>query len=152
MQHSGLLLSFSLATLLCGCDDCDCYYPPPAQPRAVTILVEVYDPVTNFVWENVGVRVVQATQEWSGCVCVNPRVDIFLTDRDGLVFFDEYLLAASDVGFYEDTIGRALLGPRSFEDEAIVRLEVSATGFTTVLVDVQLSWAQPDVFVAVPFN
>ena len=38
--------------------------------RLTSILVEVYDPVTNLAWENVSVRIVEADQEWSGCTCV----------------------------------------------------------------------------------
>lgn len=122
------------------------------QPRPVSIQVEVYDPTTNYVWENVSVRIVEADQEWSNTTYTNPIVEWYLTDRDGLVYFDEYLLAAADVGFPEDSSGAALIGPRSFEDEATVVLEVDAVGFTPVFVEVPLSWDRPDVFVSVPFN
>jgi hypothetical protein len=113
--------------------------------------VEVYDPVTNWVWENVGVRVVQAEQEWSLCTCVSPFATWYLTDSSGQVLLDEHLLAAAEVGFVEDGAGRAMIGPRSFEDQATVLLEVSAGGYTPVFVEVELRWDTPDVFVAVPF-
>jgi len=125
---------------------------PVATPRPVSILVEVYDPATNFVWENVGVRVVQARQEWSACTCVNPLVEYFLTGHDGTVLIDEHLLAASQVGFVTDGAGRAMLGPGASEDEATVQLEISAEGFTTVVVEVALSWSTPDVMLSVPFH
>jgi hypothetical protein len=121
-------------------------------PRPVSILVEVYDPVTNYVWQNVGVRIVEADQEWSGCTCVNPRVEWFLTDSRGEVLLDEFTLAAAQVGFVVDRNGRAVLGSRSFEDEATVVLEIDALGYTPVIVEVPLSWSVPDVFVSVPFN
>lgn len=124
--------------------------PPP--PRPVSILVEVYDPATNFVWENVGVRVVEVDHEWSGCTCANPVVEWFLTDSTGQVLIDEFVLAASAVGFVEDHRGGAVIGSRSFEDQATVLLEIDALGFTPVLVEVPLSWDVPDVFVSVPFN
>jgi hypothetical protein len=135
---------------------CENHYHEPAVvvpgPRPVSILVEVYDPVTNFVWENVGVRVVRAEQEWSQCTCVSPFVDWYLTNGAGQVLLDEHVLAAAEVGFVEDGAGRALLGSRSFEDEATVLLEIGASGYTSVFVEVGLNWNVPDVFVAVPFN
>ena len=127
-------------------------HPPPSVPRPVSILVEVYDPTTNFVWENVGVRVVQAQQEWSACTCANPMVEYFLTNPDGQVFLDERLLAAAQVGFLVDDAGRAVLGPDPAQDEATVQLEIAAEGFTTVVVEVALSWNTPDVMVSVPFH
>lgn len=125
---------------------------PVATPRPVSILVEVYDPVTNLVWENVSVRVVEVDHEWSGSTWVNPRVEWFLTDNEGLVLFDERLLAASEVGFVTDDAGRAMIGPREFEDEATVVIEVDAPGFTPVIVEVPINWSVPDVTISVPFN
>lgn len=144
----GLLLPFTGA-----CDsDHPSSAPPLPAPRAVSILVEVYDPATNLVWQDVGVRVVRATHEWSRCTCASPHVDWFFTDASGQVLLDEQILAAAEVGFVEDGAGNAIVGPRSFEDEAVVLLEVDALGFTPVFVEVDVSWAVPDVFVQVPFN
>ena len=126
--------------------------PPPAVPRPVSILVEVYDPVTNYVWENVSVRIVESDQEWSNCTCSSPWLDWYLTDASGRVLLDEYLLAAAEVGFLEDGAGRAMIGPGWDEDEAIVVLEIDAVGFTPVFVEVPLRWDMADVFVEVPFN
>lgn len=123
----------------------------PEEPRLVSILVEVYDPATNLVWENVSVRVVESDQEWSGCTCASPWVDWFLTDANGRVLLDEYALADADVGFHEDGLGRALLFPYRDEDQATVVLEIDAVGFVPVIVEVPLRWDQPDVFVEVPF-
>ena len=89
----------------CGDDD-DHSQAPPAEPdRLVSILVEVYDPVTNFVWENVSVRVVSAEQEWSASNVVSPYVDWYLTDSTGRVWLDENVLAFSEVGFLLDGSG-----------------------------------------------
>jgi hypothetical protein len=77
--------------------------------------------------------------------------DGFLTDPNGRVLLDEYLLADQEVGFVLDGVGRAILGPRLDQDEALVVLEVSGVGFTPVIVEVPLRWDQPDVFVEVPF-
>lgn len=122
------------------------------EPRPVSILVEVYDPHTNLPWQNVSVRIVEADQEWSGSTWHSPWVDWYLTDANGLVLLDEYLLAAADVGFFEDGVGRAVLGPRYYEDEAVVVLEVAAEGFLPVIVEVPLQWDVPDVHVEVPFD
>jgi len=121
-------------------------------PRPVSILVEVYDPVTNFVWQDVSVRVVESYQEWAGVVFPSPYADIYLTDATGRVFLDEYELAFVEVGFVEDGNDRAMLSSDRLQDQATVTLEISGDGFVPVYVDVPLSWDQPDVFVEVPFN
>ena len=121
------------------------------EPRLVSILVEVFDPDTNLVWEGVSVRVVEADQEWSGCTCVSPFLDFYDTDSTGRVLIDEFILADADVGFLTDDLGAAVLGPRFDEDEATVVLEIDAVGFAPVIVEVPVSWDQPDVFVEVPF-
>ena len=147
-----LLLSAFLALSACDEKGHPHHVGTPASPRPVSILVEVYDPATNFVWENVGVRVVEADQEWSQCTCPSPFVDWFFTDSSGQVLIDEFILADAQVGFVEDIDGRALLGSRSFEDQVTVVLEIDALGFTPVLVEVDLSWGVPDVLIQVPFN
>jgi hypothetical protein len=131
----------------------DHYHAAPCAeaPRYVSIEVEVYDPVTNLVWENVSVRVVEAWHEYSGLVCTSPYEDWFLTDAAGRVLFDEATLAWVEVGFRSDQYG-ALLFPCGDEDEASVTLEVDAVGFVPVIVEVPLRWDMPDVFVAVPFD
>ena len=68
------------------------------------------------------------------------------------LLLDEYLLADAEVGFLEDSLGRAVLGPNGGEDQATVVLEIDAVGFMPVIVEVPLRWDQPDVFVEVPFN
>lgn len=121
-------------------------------PRLVSILVEVYDPVTNLVWENVSVRVAEADQEYCGCTFVSPFDDWYLTDAAGRVLLDEFVLADAQVGFLEDVNRRAILDPDFNRDEATVVLEIDAVGFTPVIVEVPLRWDTPDVFVEVPFN
>ena len=107
-----ILSTFSLALLAaCHVDGPGAVIvtSPPARP--VSILVEVYDPVTNQVWENVAVRVVQADQEWSQCTCPSPYQDWMLTSSDGRVLFNEFDLAAAEVGFVLNRDGGAVLGP-----------------------------------------
>ena len=111
----------------------------------------VYDPLTNLAWENVSVRVVEADQEWSGCTCVSPYLDWYATDSFGRVLLDEYVLADAAVGFVEDGFGAAVLGSAYDEDEALVVLEIDALGFAPLIVEVPVSWAEPDVFIEVPF-
>lgn len=152
------LLSAScvLALAACDCyDDChddNVVVVPPADPRVVSILVEVFDPTTNLVWENVGVRVAEADQEWCGCTFQSQVPQSFLTDGTGRVLLDEFALADVQVGFQQDEVGRALLAPRVDADQAVVVLEVFAPGFATVVVSVPLRWDDPDVFVSVPFQ
>lgn len=121
------------------------------QPRLVSVLVEVYDPVTNLAWEGVSVRIVESDQEWSGCTCESPYLDWFLTDSTGRILLDEYLLADAEVGFVVDSTGAAVLAPEFDQDDATIVLEIDAVGFTPVFVEVPISWADPDVFVEVPF-
>lgn len=142
-----------LPLLLVACTDHHTHVTPHVSvPRPVSIQVEVYDPISNFVWENVSVRIVEADNEWSGCVCVSPFVDWFLTDINGRVFFDEFDIAFAEVGFVEDSVGGAILSPFLDEDQATVLLEIDAVGFSPVFVEVHLNWDHPDVFIEVPFN
>lgn len=139
---------------LSGCSDCcnDRLVPRPA-PRPVEIEVEVYDPLSGGVWENVGVRIVQADQEWSSSTVVSPFPDDFaLTDAAGLVYFSPFAIASYEVGFLLDEAGRAVLGPDVDEDEAYVLLEVWAPGFDPVFAEARLSWSEPYRFVSVPFE
>lgn len=154
------LSAFSFAVLAAACDcydDChDDHHtpppPPPPEPRPASILVEVFDPTTNLVWQNVSVRVAQSTQEWCGCTYVSSVPQSFLTDANGRVLLDEFALADVQVGFQQDEVGRAVLAPFAGADEAVVVLEVFAVGFATVVVSVPVSWFDADVFVSVPFH
>jgi hypothetical protein len=151
MFHRALFAVLPLL-LLSACSDCCTEVVREPAPRAVELEIEVYDPFTGGVWEGVGVRIAQADQEWSGCVCVSPYANDFaLTDRTGLVYLSPFGLAAAEVGFVEDAAGQAVLYPGAFEDEADVLLEVWAPGFDPVFVEVSLSWGQPYRFVSVPF-
>ena len=136
-----------------GCKDHDHHHHPPAPvPQVVSIELEVYDPITQRVWEDVGVRVVEAELEWSGLVRPNPDPDAwFPTDRHGLVFFSPHDLADALVGFVEDSYGQAVLEPAFEADEAFVLLEVWAPGHASVFVEVHLSWEEPYAFRSVPF-
>ena len=143
------LLSFALSACCDSCDDE--YYPAP--PEAVSIEVEVYDPVTGGVWEGVGVRLASAWQEWSGCVCDSPFTDSFeLTDMAGRVHFSAYDVHSYAIGFPVDSYGRAVLGSHPAGDDATVPLEVWAPGFNSVFVRVDVSWSWPDALISVPFH
>ena len=59
----------------------------PAELEPVALEVEVYDPVTNFVWENVAVRIVEAEVSGAGGSFTNIFPDDwFFSDQNGLVF------------------------------------------------------------------
>ncbi len=148
------LASASLVLLLLSLAACvrETHLVATWPPEPVAIRVEVYDPVTAGVWEGVGVRIVQADQEWSGCTCVSPYTDSFeLTDRAGLVDFNCWDIASYEVGFPLDAAGRAVLGHHPAGDQATVTLEIWAPGYRSVFVDVDLSWHDPYVSVSVPF-
>jgi hypothetical protein len=122
-------------------------------PRPVSIEVEVYDPISGFVWQDVGVRIVEAYNERSSCVCETPYPDDwYYTDPSGLVLLSEYAIAAAEVGFATDPFGRAEIAPDGHANEAVVTLEIWAPGFASVFVDVDVTWGVPDVFVSVPFE
>ena len=123
------------------------------EPRLVSLEVEVYDPVTNFVWEGVGVRIREAWLEWSNQVVPNgdPAVR-HLTDITGLAYFSPGDVADAQVGFIEDLFLRAQLEGYDDADEAIVQVELSAPGFPIVLVDVPVSWNDPNAFVSIPYS
>jgi hypothetical protein len=123
------------------------------EPRLAAIEVEVYDPVSNYVWENVGVRVVRAWHEWSGVTVENPDDEQwYLTNQNGLVLLDARALGEARVGFREDLYGRAMIDPEAHVDEADVWLEVWSPGFSSVFVQVPLSFRTPTRFVSVPFE
>ncbi len=118
--------------------------------QPVTLEVEVYDPVSNFVWENVAVRIVEAEVSGAGGTFTNIFPDDwYFSDQNGLVFFDSYIFADAQVGFLIDAFGQAVL---DVGETARVVVELDALGFTSVVVEVILSWDQPQLFVSVPFN
>jgi hypothetical protein len=154
MLRRSLLLVCSPLVLFAACHhEHHVVQTQPPSPRLVSLQVEAFDPATNLAWQGVGVRIAQATLEWSGLTMVNPdpTVRIF-TDNTGVAFFSAADLADAAVGFVEDSFGRAVLEPDSRLDQAVVTVELSAPGFPTVLADVDLSWSVPDVFVSVPFS
>jgi hypothetical protein len=122
----------------------------PAELEPVALEVEVYDPVTNFVWENVAVRIVEAEVSGAGGTFTNIFPDDwYFSDQNGLVFFDSYIFADAQVGFLIDALGQAVL---DVGETARVVVELDALGFTSVVVEVFLTWDQPQLFVSVPFN
>lgn len=127
--------------------------PAPAVPRPVAIEVEVYDPVSGYVWQGMGVRIVEAEVEATGCFCLSPIPDDwFYSDEFGLVYFSPLDVSYADVGFIENGYGEAVVLPDAFGDEALVILEVWAPGLLPVEVEVYLDWTQPEVFISVPIQ
>ncbi|MEO0479131.1 MAG: hypothetical protein AAF196_06590 [Planctomycetota bacterium] len=119
----------------------------------VSVEVEVFDPVTNGVWIDACIRVVEAYFEDGDVIVATGRPDlIFKTDLDGRVFLSAFDLADAEVGFFETFAGEAYLESGFFADEAIVTVEVSGAGFPTVRRDVALSFDFPDGFVAIPWE
>ena len=127
-----ILLSVTLFLSACGGRSRRATVVVVEQPRLTSVLVEVYDPVTNLAWENVSVRVVEADQEWSGCTCVSPYFDWFLTDSSGRVLINEYLLADAEVGFFEDSTGAAQVAAVAFVDGAENRVIILSDGDANV--------------------
>lgn len=124
-----------------------------SDPRLASVEVEVYDPASGYVWEDVSVRIVEASHEWSGVTITNPDPQAwFLTDEYGVVYFDPTQLALARIGFVEDTAGRALIEPEYDRDEATVVVELSAPGFPIVLADVYIDWTYPDAFVSLAYS
>ena len=120
--------------------------------RLVYVEVEAYDPVSGLVWEGVDVRIVEGWMERSGLVLTNPDPSFwYSTDQFGTALFSPLDLGDADIGFGLDPFGRARLDPFASEDEAIVTIELSVIGSPSVLVDVAVSWNEPDVFVSVPY-
>ena len=121
--------------------------------RRAGLDIEVYDPVTGYIWEDVGVRIVEASHEWSGCICPTPLVDDFYyTDTQGLVLFDSVDLAHASVGFQLDPNGHAVMFPHEEEDEAIVVVEIWAPGMTSVFYEIDISWDDPFPVISLEFN
>ena len=146
------VLPLLLLTLIqAACSDHDDSPAPVANPRPVSLQVEVYDPESNLVWENMGVQIVQSENEWSNCLCPSQNEVLLFTDATGSAFFSPRHIALAQVGFQEDIYGRALLGPAGHEDEAVVTIEVGHPDLGFLYFPVLLSYAEPDVFVSVPF-
>jgi hypothetical protein len=153
MKRFAPLSALLAASLAGGChghfgdDPAPVYHDEP-----VSIEIEVYDPNTNYVWQDVSVRIIEVDHEWSGLIWPNPtKNDFYYTDKFGVVYFSPERLAVSDLGFLEDDIGRAVLSPDYLEDEATVLVEISAPGLGRVYERIELSWDEPRVYVQVPF-
>lgn len=150
---TALLTVVALAAALLGCGNRRTVVITQRPPEVDELEVEVYDPTTNFVWEGVGVRILEVAHEWSGCVCPNDDPDPWLfTDQSGRVLFDSVALADLQLGFQEDEFGRAVLYPDRDADEAFILIEIDALGFDPVQVDVPVTWRVPAVLVEVPFQ
>ncbi|MEZ5964432.1 MAG: hypothetical protein R3F56_11350 [Planctomycetota bacterium] len=152
-MRSPCLIAPLAALVLAACGSRRTVLVTPKSARPVEIEVEVYDPVTNYVWEGVSVRVVEGYHEWSGCTCQAGEPDLWLTtDETGRVLFTAEHLAAADIGFLENERGEAILEPDRESDEAFVLVELDAIGFDRAQFDVPLSWSEPSVFVSLPFS
>lgn len=118
----------------------------------VSLVVVVHDK-DGFAWENVEVRILEAWNEWSACVCKGKEPwSVDFTDRNGEVVFDPRTLALAELGFAEIPDGVAVLGSHHDEDEAILKLIVGHDSLGWVRVDVPLSFHDPHVELFVELN
>lgn len=152
MRRIAPISALILAALLASCGSRRHRDPDPvAVSRPVSLEIEVYDPTTGFVWQDVAVRIVEVDHEWSGCICTNPvQNDFYFTDEFGVVYYSPSLLAVTDLGFLEDR-GLAVLSPEFDEDEATVLLEISAPGLGVIYERIDIDWTAPEVYVQIPF-
>ena len=145
------LALLALVSLSSGCGG----HRTPAKikiyPRPVSLQVEVYDPATNLVWEGLGVSVIEADHEWSGCRCSSAKDVVVYSDRSGTAFFSSALLGDIEVGFQEDGYARAVLGPGRDEDQVVLTIEVGDPTLGYVYFDIPIDFSDPEVFVSVPF-
>ena len=157
MRHLALFsTSLAAAIILTSCGsrggDHDHDHAEVFLDEPVSIEIEVYDPVSGFVWEDVSVRIVEIEHEWSDQINVNTvQNDYFFTDFDGIVFFSPDYLGREDLGFLVDEFEGAILSPDILEDEASVLIEISAPGLGVVFERIDISWEEPRVFVSIPF-
>ena len=130
MRPHALIPLLLVTLVLSGCGRRNHSNPKPvAYDRLASLVIEVYDPDTNSVWEGVSVRIVEVEHEWSGRVVPNPiEDDWYVTGRDGTIEFTPKLLGMTNVGFFEDPFGRAVMSPDLDQDEAIVLIEVYGEG------------------------
>ncbi len=153
IKTCAIFLFVGLLTSACGNHHKKAQQVVPLQDQPVALDVEVYDPVSDLVWQDVGVRIVQGDVEATGCLCPSPLVDDwFYTDLDGLVYFAPEDLAFADIGFLEDNRGRAIVGSSFDEDEAYVLLEVWAPGLQSVFWEVKVTWDDPVAVISIPFE
>lgn len=152
MRHIALFSALVASALASGCHHSSHSDDVVLHDNPVSIEIEVYDPVTNFVWENVSVRIIEVEHEWSNSTRPNPtQNDYYFTDRNGIVYFSPEHLGDSGLGFLIDDLHRAVLSPDIFEDEAAVLVEISAPGLGSVFEWVELTWDESRVFISVPF-
>ena len=153
MRYTTLLSAMLAAAIAGGCHSShDDHHHDLLVDHPVSIEIEVYDPATNYVWENVSVRIIEIEHEWSNCVCPNPtQNDFYETDKFGIVYFSPENLGFSDLGFLIDDLDRAILSPDEFEDEATVLIEISAPGMGAIYERLELTWENSRLFVSVPF-
>ena len=153
MRRIAPIAGLLVAVLASGCHSRRDRDPDPvAVSRPVSLEIEVYDPTTGYVWEDVSVRIIEVEHEWSNRIIENPfQNDYYLTDSFGVVYYSPELLAQTEIGFLEDGRGRAVLEPDFSEDEASILIEISAPGLGVVFERIDIDWEQPDVFIQIPF-
>ena len=77
--------------------------------------------------------------------------DWYVTGRDGTIEFTPKLLGMTNVGFFEDPFGRAVMSPDLDQDEAIVLIEVYGEGLGSAFWEIDISWDRPEVYAEIPF-
>lgn len=104
----------------------------------------------GYAWEGVEVRIVEAWNEWSACVCKGREPwSVDFTDRDGQVIFGPKALAYAELGFQEEPGGVAVLGSRSHDDEAVLKLLVGHDKLGWVKFDVPLTYYESSATVTI---
>ena len=87
----------ALLALFAACGHRDCDPPPPPAPNPVSILIEVYDPVTNLALPGVRVRVIDAYQDWFEGYLQDPAKELSKTFEDVQGYDDIVMLRDIEV-------------------------------------------------------
>ncbi len=141
------LLFFLLALPVPGCGG-----PVYERHAQVSLTVFVHDK-DGFAWKDVEVRIKEAWNEWSACVCKGKEPwSKDYTDADGEVVFGPRELARSDIGFVENEAGAAVIGSFPDDDEAVIRLIVGDDSLGWVEIEVPINYHEPHVEVFVELN
>lgn|GEM_PF-3721699 len=123
----------------------------PVDYHAASIEVRVTDGF-GHAYQGVEVRLVSCWNEWSNqWVQACGSCSFRQTGAFGSVFFGARALAESGLGFVEAPAGYAALSSDIFEDEATLRLRVGAPALGYVIVDVPLSYLDPNKLVEIEF-
>ncbi|PIE25448.1 MAG: hypothetical protein CSA62_01080 [Planctomycetota bacterium] len=121
-------------------------------PASEASLFVVATDGNGYAIEGVSVEVLNVWHEWSGDrVSPSSRFSGLLTDRHGEAFFSPVALARMRAGFLLDEYGNAVISSDPFEDEASLRVRVSAGSLGYVEVDVDVDQLHSAAYLEVEF-